>query len=412
MQPSWSRLTATTSWRTTVLAALASYIDAGSIVAGAAGLALWAHRYGLSDHAVGLIGAFSSNGISAGVGALAGGWLSDRFGRRRVFRWDLLLYVAGGLGVIAAGRLWQLVAAYALLGLAVGIDVPASWTLIAETAPAGRLARRGGAAQLLWGLGPVVVLALALAVSGLGLTGVRIVFAHLVVVALVLWALRRRLPESAMWERAPRAPASALARRRWLAPLALLAGMYGLWNLKAGTSGFFLPYILRTVGAQSQAESVAVQVCGFLAGILATGLVFMRLADRASPRRLFAAAVALQTGGVLLLALAPLTVGISLAYVVLTGFGNGFGPQAFFQVWSAQSFPTPVRATALGLMFAGVRIALGVWSLFVPAITAAGFTTLAWLLTAFVVAAGALGLGFARAAPAAGFIGGARRAPG
>jgi inositol transporter-like SP family MFS transporter len=215
-----------------------------------------------------------------------------------------------------------------------------------------------------------------------------------------------------MWERAPRAPASALARRRWLAPLALLAGMYGLWNLKAGTSGFFLPYILRTVGAQSQAESVAVQVCGFLAGILATGLVFMRLADRASPRRLFAAAVALQTGGVLLLALAPLTVGISLAYVVLTGFGNGFGPQAFFQVWSAQSFPTPVRATALGLMFAGVRIALGVWSLFVPAITAAGFTTLAWLLTAFVVAAGALGLGFARAAPAAGFIGGARRAPG
>jgi len=30
------------AWRTTVLAGLASYIDAGSIVAGAAGLTLWA----------------------------------------------------------------------------------------------------------------------------------------------------------------------------------------------------------------------------------------------------------------------------------------------------------------------------------------------------------------------------------
>ncbi len=387
-------MTAATPWRTTVLAALASYIDAGSIVAGAAGLAPWARRYGLSDHAVGLIAAFSSNGISAGVGALAGGWLSDRFGRRRVFRWDLLLYAAGALGVIAAGRLWQLVAAYALLGLAVGIDVPASWTLIAETAPAGRLARRGGTAQLLWGLGPAVVLALALAVSGLGVTGVRIVFAHLLVVALVLWALRRRLPESAVWERTPRVPATALARRTWIAPLALLAGMYGLWNLKAGTSGFFLPYILRTVGAQSQAQSVAVQECGFLAGCLATILIFMRLADRASPRRLFAAAVALQLAAMTLLALAPLTVGVSLAYVVVTGVGNGFGPQAFFQLWSAETFPTAVRATALGLMFAVVRIALGVWSLFVPSITAAGFTTLAWLLAAFLAASGALGLGF------------------
>ena len=34
-------------WRNTILAGLASYIDAGSIVAGAAGLALWAEHFGL-----------------------------------------------------------------------------------------------------------------------------------------------------------------------------------------------------------------------------------------------------------------------------------------------------------------------------------------------------------------------------
>src|SRR5262249_8393077 len=148
---------------------------------------------------------------------------------------------------------------YVCTGLAVGADVPASWTLIAESAPRGLRGRHTGAAQLLWGAGPVVVLLMAFALSGLGLLGIRIVFAHLLLVALVLFALRRRVDESHAWERAERAPLKRLFERRHLAPLLLLAGMYGIWNLKAGTGGFFMPYILRTVGAQTQAQSVAVQ---------------------------------------------------------------------------------------------------------------------------------------------------------
>ena len=58
-------------WRNTILAGLANYIDAGSIVAGSAALALWKAQYGLSDTFIGLIAAFSANAISAGVGALA-----------------------------------------------------------------------------------------------------------------------------------------------------------------------------------------------------------------------------------------------------------------------------------------------------------------------------------------------------
>jgi inositol transporter-like SP family MFS transporter len=46
-------------------------------------------------------------------------------------------------------------------------------------------------------------------------------------------------------------------------------------------------------------------------------------------------------------------------------------------------------------MFAIVRIALGIWSFFVPAITKSGFHTLAWILTGFLVASALLGLFFA-----------------
>ena len=37
--------------------------------------------------------------------------------------------------------------------------------------------------------------------------------------------------------------------------MAFLVGMYGIWNLWAGTGGFFFPYILHTVGNAEQARS-------------------------------------------------------------------------------------------------------------------------------------------------------------
>ena len=394
-----------TQWRNTILAGLANYIDAGSIVAGAAGLALWTDLFGLSSSFVGLTGAFSSNAISAGVGALLGGWLCDRYGRKRIYQWDLLVYAFGLLWIIFAQEAWMLVAGYVLAGLAVGADVPASWTLIAESAPRKARGRLSGVAQVLWNMGPVVVLALAFALSSLGVLGVRIVFAHLFVVAIVLWAMRRNMRESEVWEDAvdsadadaPRGLAAfrTLARGTHLRPMLFLIGMYGFWNLMAGTNGFYLPYILRTVGAEGQAMAVGLQCAYFLLTALAVGLIFMRLADRSNQRALFVAGAAMQVAGMLLFALFPLSTTTAIGYVLLLGIGMGFSQQPFFQLWSSELFPTLVRSTAQGLMFAVVRIGLGIWSFFVPAITAAGFHTLAWILTGFLLVSALLGLLFA-----------------
>src|SRR6201999_2073473 len=83
-------------------------------------------------------------------------------------------------------------------------------------------------------------------------------------------------------------------------PLILLASTYGIWNLYAGTNGFFLPYILRTVGAQTQAQALAMQALIFGLGITGAIFVFMRLVDRTSHRRLFAAGIGLQAVAMLL----------------------------------------------------------------------------------------------------------------
>ena len=96
------------------------------------------------------------------------------------------------------------------------------------------------------------------------LLGARIVFGHLLVIALGLTFLRSKMKESQRWEETQKAevkapPVSSLFKGKHLTSILGLVGMYGFWNLWAGTNGFFFPYILRTVGDASQATSVAIQ---------------------------------------------------------------------------------------------------------------------------------------------------------
>jgi inositol transporter-like SP family MFS transporter len=396
-----ARVTTREDWKNTILAGLANYIDAGSIVSGSAALALWATAYHLSTSFIGLLGAFSANAISAGIGALIGGRLCDLFGRKKIYQYDMLFYAFGMLWLVFATQPWMIVVGFIIVGLAVGADIPASWSLIAESAPSRERGKHSGVAQVLWYLGPVVVLLMFLVLAPLGVLGARIVFAHLAVVAIVLTLMRSGMKESVLWEDAKAKKAAgipnegaklrALFTAQNIKSMAFLVGMYGIWNLWAGTNGFFFPYILRTVGAQSQAMSVAMQAAGFVIAMVSIGFVFMRYSDRMSQRTLIGVSSLIQVVGMALLAIFPLTTPVAFAYLILVWFGSGFGAQSFFQLWSAELFPTLLRSTAQGLTFAIVRIGLGVWSFFVPILTATGFTRLAWILTGFLVVSGLIG---------------------
>jgi len=387
------------SWRNTILAGLANYIDAGSIVAGSAALALWQERYHLSNDLVGLVAAFGPNAIGAGIGALIGGRLCDKLGRKKIYQWDMLVYAVGMLLLVFATAPWMIITGFSIVGLAVGADIPASWSLIAEQAPDRRRGRHSGVAQVLWYLGPVVVLLMSLALTGLGELGARIVFAHLLVVALALTLLRSRMNESERWTEAQASarppPVSTLLQKPYLTSILGLVGMYGFWNLWAGTNGFFFPYILRTMNVASQAGSVAIQALSFAIGMASIYFVFMKLVDRVNQRALFAWSALIQIAGMALLVVFPLTIPVALLYVFLLQFGGGFGAQSFFQLWSSEMFPTLLRSTAQGLCFAIVRITLGVFSLFVPALNATGFSNLAWILTGFLVISGLIGWAWA-----------------
>lgn len=114
----------------------------------ATSLSLWQEHFGFTDWTVGLVAAISANAFGAAVGAMIGGPLGDRYGRKFIYTYDLILYMLGTLLVVFAAAPWMLLVGVVLTGIAVGAGVPVAWTYIAEQAPEGQRARHVGTAQL------------------------------------------------------------------------------------------------------------------------------------------------------------------------------------------------------------------------------------------------------------------------
>jgi MFS transporter, SP family, inositol transporter len=408
-------------WKWTVLAGMASYIDAGSIVALAAGLALWQEYLGLSSTTLGLLAALGPNAFGAALGALIGGRLGDLLGRKRIYQYDLLVYAFGTLLIVFSVNLPMLLVGTFIVGVAVGADVPTSLALIGEFSPSKARGRLMGLSQVAWSLGPIVVFVLAFVLTPLDLLGNRIVFAHLFVVAIVTWALRRGMVESSIWTAASGAgeaptsepeaqpeeagvPADPLAASRLrnlllgptMAAMVFTATVYLFWNLAAGTFGVFTPYILRTLGTQSQAASVALSCAGFVITLIAVVLIFMPFSDRSdrSRRIMWAVGAVLNVAAVAQLLIFPFNTVTAVALVVLFGTGAALAGEPFYKTWSQEVFPTMLRTTAQGLTFGVARLFLGIWSFFVPVLASLSIRPVALILMIFLLISGVVGFLF------------------
>ncbi|MCL2743125.1 MAG: MFS transporter [Planctomycetaceae bacterium] len=390
------------TWTKTIVASMTSYIDAGSIVAGGAGVMLWQEYLGMDEYKVGFFSALGPNALGAAIGALIGGRICDLYGRKLVYTYDLVFYILGMLLVIFAVNFPMLLIGYIIVGISVGADVAASWTLIAENAPAENRARHCGTAQFMWALGPCVVLMLSAIVNyfGLGLLGNRLVFAHLAVIAFIVWIMRLRMPESEEWKSNKEKEKELIASGVWqktsywdlftnrvnLRGLLLLIGVYMIWNLSAGTMGGLLPYIYSNAGGLSTTASQALPALLFGTSCLATLFIFMTLADKYSRRVIFCvvANLFILAWGLFLLPAAWMGMPVFVMIAVLMGINNGSGQQAFYQMWAAEMFPARYRAAAQGFSFFTARFCLSIWLFIVPVLMAkSGMTIVAVILVAF-----------------------------
>ena len=394
-----------TGWKATIAVSMSNYIDSGSIIAIATSLGFWGAAYFPGDDGTiaGLLAAFSSNAFGAAIGALIGGPLCDKYGRKFIYTYDLLLYALGGLIVVFTANLAMLFTGFIIIGLAVGASVPAGWTYIAEFAPTGERGKHIGATQLAWSFGPFIGFGLAAALAPLGLLGSRIVFAHLVAISLITWYIRQGLEESETWQESKgganaRPPSmwsnfrKLFKRRVNITALVFLAVIYTCWNQAASQNGIFLPTILNSMGYETlQTDLFSMLSWGF---VIVSTFTFMRYVDRWPYRWHFLLGGLLAILSWIVLVFGPSDAAwTAFTYTIIWGLSAGPSAQAFYSVWSPELFATAYRSAAQGIVFFVVRLASGLISLIFPIIlkSANGLVIDGLILIGFLVVSTAVG---------------------
>lgn len=365
--------------RATIAVGMSCYLESGSIIAIATTAAFWQDAFGISNLVIGLLAAFSSNAFGAAIGAAIGGPLCDRYGRKFIYTYDLLLYMLGVLLAVVAVNVTMLFIGFLLVGIAVGASVTAAWTYIAEQAPDQQRAKHVGIAQLAWSIGTVIGFALAALLNPLGLLGARLIFTHLFVVALITYVVRRGLHESERWSAknsdpnrvgAMRGIRELVTHRKNIQGLLFLTGIYALWNIVAAQAGIFQPRIYTSIGLTNVVTQDLIQVALYAMACLSCYFGFMRLGDRVSRRWLYGIGSALGVIGWAILIYGPPTLATLLGFAACWGISLGIGAQVFYPLWSAELFSTRLRASAQGLLFFIARVLPGFLSFVFPVLLA------------------------------------------
>lgn len=375
---------------------------------------LIAADFGTSAWQTGLV--TSAAIIGAVVGAAVLGPLGDVLGRRRVFLYDLVVFVVFSLACMLAWDVWSLIAARFLLGVAIGLDYPIAASYLAEILPQRNRGRWLVAAfslqavgMLLGALVGVVVLLLAPEE-----TSWRWMLGFGVIPALVIVVMRRGTPESPRWlaQNGREVEAAQVAERLTQVPVvvteadrqrsedppegvralvqprlfsrdlrrrtALTAVPWFLMDIATYGVGIFTPTLLAAMALAgpdasfiaddiASTEGTAVLdvflVLGFVAAILTV--------ERFGRIRLQMTGFALMAVGLLVLAAASWLPGggddhlllVAIGFAVFNFFMNA-GPNATTYALPAEVFPSEFRAAGHGFAAGAAKLgaALGVFA--------------------------------------------------
>ena len=136
------------------------------------------------------------------IGALLGGWLSDKIGRRVMFLSTMVMFIILALVqafVTSVG--WLVVVGFAL-GIPLGSDISNGYTYIMESMPKGEREVMGNRWQFMFAVGEVLTLAVIAVFIVLDLPHEviwRVTLGLGALPALIILLMRHDLPETAVW---------------------------------------------------------------------------------------------------------------------------------------------------------------------------------------------------------------------
>ena len=149
---------------------------------------------------LGLAGAATQGG--ALIGAIIGGWLADRIGRRVMFLATMILFIVLALAQAFATSVELLVVIRLLLGVPLGSDISNGYTYIMDSMPKGDREVMGNRWQFMFAIGQVLTLAVVAIFIFADLSHEmiwRVILGLGAVPALIILLLRHDLPETVVW---------------------------------------------------------------------------------------------------------------------------------------------------------------------------------------------------------------------
>ena len=314
-----------------------------------------AAQFALSSSALGLV--FSASIMGLLPGALVGGWLADRAGRKSVLIGAVTIFGVFSLATAIAWNFESLLLARFLTGLGLGAAMP---NLIALCSEAVEERLHGTAVSMMYcGMPLGGALAAAIGLTGTEETWKTVFYVGgvgpLLIVPLLYWSL----PESSAF-RAQKISGSAKGRADWKGlfqndtakPTILLWVGFFFTLMVLFILQNWLPTLLRGLGF-SRVEATTVQIVLNVGGAL--GALFLgRLLDRWNVTFL----VVLMYCGILV-ALAALGLSGHLSAMLVAGFTAGFfsiGGQLVLYALVPRFYPTVIRGTGVGAAVAIGRL--------------------------------------------------------
>ncbi len=381
-----------------------------------AGLALDAFWQGMIA-ASALIGIF--------FGGFLGGWLTDHFGRQRIFFVGPTLFILASLAQLWVESGPMLFALRFLIGVAVGIEYPVATALLVEFLPKKYRGPRLATLTILWFAGAAFAYIVGhFVLAAGGDDNWRLVLASPAVIGALLFAVRMGTPESPRWLLSKNRPGEAeaiikqvygnafslknlpeQAQEKKTSLLALLNSGYGkrmlfvamFWScsvIPVFAVYSFAPKVLEALnlkGDWASFGSVAITLLFVIGCIIATRLI------NSMGRRSMLIHSFLWSG-LALLGLASLHDSSPTLVLVLFGAYALFigGAQVLQLVYPNELFPTEIRAKAVGIGTSLSRIGAAVGTWLVPmslqslgiaqTMYAAAIVTLVGLLFAWALA--------------------------
>ncbi|MDN4569132.1 MFS transporter [Enterobacter hormaechei] len=328
---------------------------------------------------LGLLGAASLAGLF--IGSMIAGPFADKFGRRLIFNYDMLLFaIISGLQYFVTSP-EQLLTLRLLLGLVLGFDYVASKSLVTEFAPKRYRGRLLSILAAAWAGGYVVAYLAGFVLRDIGPDSWRLMLAISGLPALLILPFRMGIPESPIWLAArgrideahhiikskfgpdvllPKVQTNSLLKKRgsiaelfsstWRKNTWVGCVFYTCQVIPFFALGTFAPEVLKALNVQDKFTGGLI----YNALLMTGAIIGLLLIDKISRRKFLVGSFYLSAIGLSVLAFANLgTTGTVMAFgffacVLAAAVNLEF-------VYPPELFPTHLRASGIGVAVASSR---------------------------------------------------------